>query len=82
MAKNIEITYSRWLNTKSRVRSFQWVWEYLQPSSEIFIFNDYVVNLHTKAEDNIDAYFKTNHIKADIVINTTEDINKLIGHID
>ena len=46
------------------------------------IFNDYVVNLHTKAEDNIDAYFKTNHIKADIVINTTEDINKLIGHID
>ena len=36
----------------------------------------------TKAEDNIDAYFKTNHIKANIVINTTEDINKLIGHID
>ena len=43
---------------------------------------NYVVNLYTKADDNIAAYFKTNHIKADIVINTTDETNKVIGHID
>ena len=42
----------------------------------------YVVNLYDNADDNIDAYFKTTHIKADIVINTTDETNKVIGHID
>ena len=43
---------------------------------------NYVVKLYTKADDNIDAYYKTNHIKADIVVNTTSETNKVIGHIN
>ena len=32
--------------------------------------------------ENIDEYYAINHIKADIVINTTDETNKVIGHID
>lgn len=32
--------------------------------------------------ETIDEYYKINHIKGDIVINTTNENNKIIGHID
>lgn len=42
----------------------------------------YQVQLYKLAEDNIHAYFDTTHVSGDIVVNTTSDINKVIGHID
>lgn len=42
----------------------------------------YQVQLYKLAEDNIRAYFDTTHVSGDIVVNTTSDINKVIGHID
>lgn len=80
--KNIEIKYSDGQTQKVGSGVFNGHENIYNPHQEYSYSMNYVVNLHTKADDNIDAYFKTNHIKADIVINTTSETNKVIGHID
>ena len=80
--QNIEITYSDGQTQKVGSGVFNGHENIYNPHQEYSYSMNYVVNLYTKADDNIAAYFKTNHIKADIVINTTDETNKVIGHID
>lgn len=80
--QNIEITYSDGQTQQAGSGVFNGHENIYNPHQEYSYSMNYVVNLYTKADDNIDAYFRTNHIKADIVINTTDEVNKVIGHID
>ena len=80
--QNIEITYSDGQTQQAGSGVFNSHENIYNPHQEYSYSMNYVVNLHSKADDNIDAYFKTSHIKADIVINTTGETNKVIGHID
>ena len=80
--KNIEITYSDGQIQKVGSGFFNGHENVYNPHQEYSYSMNYEVKLHSNAEDNIDAYFKTKHIKADIVINTTDETNKVIGHID
>lgn len=80
--QNIEITYSDGQTQQAGSGVFNSHENIYNPHQEYSYSMNYVVNLHSKADDNIDAYFKTSHIKADIVINTTDETNKVIGHID
>lgn len=80
--QNMEITYAD--GQKQNVGSgvFEEHYNTYEPNQEYSFSMEYVVDLYTKADDNINAYFNTTHIKADIVINTTDQTNKVIGHID
>lgn len=80
--QNIEITYSDGHTQQAGSGVFNGHENIYNPHQEYSYSMNYVVNVHSKAEDNIDAYFKTSHIKADIVVNTTDETNKVIGHID
>ena len=80
--QNIEITYSDGQTQQAGSGVFNSHENIYNPHQEYSYSMNYVVNLHSKADDNIDAYFKTSHIKADIVINTTDETNKVVGHID
>ena len=80
--QNLEITYSDGQVQKAGSGTFNTHENIYNPHQEYSYNMNYVVDLYTKAEQNIDAYFKTTHIKADIVINTTDETNKVIGHID
>ena len=80
--KNIEITYSDGQTQKVGSGVFNGHENIYNPHQEYSYSMNYVVKLYTKADDNIDAYYKTNHVKADIVVNTTSETNKVIGHIN
>lgn len=80
--QNLEITYSDGQVQKAGSGTFNTHENIYNPHQEYSYNMNYVVDLYTKAEQNINAYFKTTHIKADIVINTTDATNKVIGHID
>lgn len=80
--QNVEISYSDGQTQQVGPAVFNGHENIYNPHQKYSYSMNYVVNLHTKADDNIDAYFKTNHIKADIVVNTTDETNKVIGHID
>ena len=80
--KNIEINYYDGQIQKVGSSFFNSHENVYNPHQEYSYSMNYEVNLHSNADDNIDAYFKTKHIKADIVINTTDETNKIIGHID
>ena len=80
--QNIEITYEDGQTQQAGSGVFNGHENIYNPHQEYSYSMNYVVNLHSKADDNIDAYFKTSHIKADIVVNTTDETNKVIGHID
>ena len=80
--KNIEVTYSDGQTQKAGSGVFNGHENIYNPHQEYSYSMNYVVNIYTKADDNIDAFYKTNHIKADIVVNTTSETNKVIGHIN
>ena len=80
--QNIEITYSDGQTQQVGSGAFDGHENIYNPHQEYSFSMGYVVNLYDNADDNIDAYFKTTHIKADIVVNTTDETNKVIGHID
>ena len=80
--RNIQITYSDGQTQDAGSGVFNEYYNIYDPNMEYSYSMNYVVDLYPKAEDNINAYFDTTHIKADIVINTTSETNKVIGHID
>lgn len=80
--RNIEITYSDGQTQQVGSGVFNGYENIYNPHQEYSYSMNYVVNLYTNADDNIAAYFNTTHIKADIVINTTDEVNKVIGRID
>lgn len=80
--QNIEITYADGQTQDAGSGTFSEYYNIYNPHQEYPYSMTYVVDLYTKADDNIAAYFDTTHIKADIVINTTDEVNKVIGHID
>ena len=80
--QNIEMTYGDGQTQQVGSGVFDGHENIYNPHQEYSFSMGYVVNLYDNADDNIDAYFKTTHIKADIVINTTDETNKVIGHID
>ncbi|MER2013446.1 MAG: hypothetical protein ABS871_02265 [Methanobrevibacter sp.] len=80
--QNIEITYSDGQKQNAGSGVFDEYYNIYNPHQEYSFSMNYVVDLYPKADDNINAFFKTSHIKADIVINTTDETNKVIGHIN
>lgn len=80
--RNVEVTYDGGQTQQAGSGVFNTHKNIYNPHQEYSYSMNYVVDLYTKADDNIDAYFKTTHVKADIVINTTSETNKVIGHID
>lgn len=80
--RNIEITYKNGQKQDEGSGTFSQYYNNYNPHQEYSYSMNYVVNLYPKADDNIVAYFDTTHIKADIVINTTDEVNRVIGHID
>ena len=80
--KNIRITYKDGQTQSVGSGTFSEHYNIYNPHQEYSFSMTYVVDLYDNAEENINAYFDTTHIKADIVINTTDETNKVIGHID
>lgn len=53
------------------------------PKTSYLKDNNYKFSITKTLEDkSIEEYYKINHIKADIVINTTDEKNKVVGHIN
>lgn len=80
--QNIEITYADGQTQDVGSGVFNQYHNVYDSHQEYSYSMNYIVDLYPKADDNINAYFDTTHVKADIVINTTDETNKVIGHID
>ena len=80
--QNIQITYSDGQVQNAGYGVFNSHENVYNPHQEYSYNMNYVVDLYSSADDNINAYFQTTHVKAEIIINTTSETNKVVGHID
>ena len=80
--RNIVITYDDGQTQNAGYGVFNGHENVYSPNREYSYNMNYVVDLYPSADDNINQYFRTTHVKAEIVVNTTSETNKVIGYID